>query len=287
MFSRLLAASFATLILFLSLKLLSYEMEDSLKQEFIQAGGSQKSIEHLDCFLKNYERSRFLVKETGSLQWRCNQIESGTRALTVNNMKWAVIVDYIKTSNKRRFYLINLDGSEQQRVRSYYVSHGRYGNTSRSNTRPGKNRNTVKAIKYYSNTAGSNASASGFYISGHAYQGRWTGANGDKHSLVLHGIERDVNDNSCERATVIHGNSYIQESGNKAGVRRMSSGCYMLDYDHVNEIVGLIRGSGGSLYPQEVRAGGAVFFNYGLREEKFSSDHYCKPEAQALFRLDQ
>lgn len=270
---------------FFTTQIVSARISERLEEAFLSKGGDPKSLSHLKCFIRKYSQAQFKVKKVNQLGERCNQLESGGRFLTVGNMNRAVIVDYNKTSDKRRLFILNFDQTGPNIVQPLFTSHGRFGNTSRSNTTPGKNRNTVKEIKYYSNKKGSNASPSGFAITGRSYIGRWSGPDGRRQSMVIHGIEKNINDNSCERAIVMHGNSYIHEIGSHQGVRRMSSGCYMLDYSIVNKIVNQLRGPGGDLNPSENTAGGVIFFTYGPREKELAEDFYCNEASKSSLLL--
>jgi hypothetical protein len=158
---------------------------------------------------------------------------NGENLLEINRPNVAVIVDYTQTSDNRRFFLLNTD---EGTVQTFYTSHGRY-KAWRTNTRLRHNKNTIREIKYYSNRKGSNASSSGLFITGKRYQGSWRGNEGDKFSMVLHGVEKKNNDNACERTVVMHGNYKINESGENEGINVMSSGCFMMDYEYVNKLV--------------------------------------------------
>ena len=264
---------------------LSLTLTNSHKREFLKLGGNSKAFAHLNCFVKNFARDQFQLKSSNRPQ-RCNSIDSSNGNIEIENTEYAVIVDYTQPSNERRMYILNLKNRNEPLIETYYVSHGRFGSTPYNNQTLSRGKNSVLDIEYFSNVLGSNASSTGFYITGQIYQGSWVGPRGDKFSLVLHGISRQKNDNACERLVVVHGNAYVKESGTSEGVRRMSSGCFMLDYDHVNEVVDKIRGGGGEYFPGEAMTGGAVFFTYGPAEAALPKNYYCSRQSLNELRVD-
>jgi hypothetical protein len=274
----------ALLVILFQLVIFKSYAEPQVIKDYFEREGNPKALAHLQCIRNYLSQQTFRLKEVKgdksnvyTLANRCNAIEGDGRDITINRDDVSIIVDYTKTSVKRRFYILDY---KNDKTRYYYVSHGRFGNTSRSNTVLRSLSNSIKEIALYSNKPGSNASSSGLHITGHSYIGKWSGADNKKQSMVLHGIEQGINDNSCARATVIHGNSYINENGSYAGVNKMSSGCPMLDYSYVNKLISQIRGFGGHLpaYVKEKRMGGSFYFVYGTREEALPEDYYCNPE---------
>ncbi len=261
----------------------AFEISQHQEQDYLKYGGSPKALKHLKCFMGQFHKERYTLKSS-SIAYRCNNLEEN-REIAIENRDYVVLVDYSRQSKSRRFFVFDLKNPTAS-LKSYFVSHGRFGNTSHRNTQLAPNRNSILDVEYYSNVLGSNASSEGFYITGQVYQGRWTGPQGDKKSLVLHGISRNKNDNACERLVVVHGNSYIRESGSAEGVRSMSSGCFMLDYDHVNEVVDLIRGGGGAFYPGEAWVGGSLFYTFGGSEESLADDYYCENQSSTSLRLE-
>lgn len=231
----------------------------SLEKLYLSKGGNPKALKHLNCISNRLEVEKFENKKVkGQLGPRCNQVTNGENLIEINKPNVAVIVDYTTTSDNRRFFLLN---AEDGTVQVFYTSHGRY-KAWRSNTTLRRRKNTVREVKYFSNKEGSNASSSGLFITGKRYQGSWRGRDDDKFSMVLHGIEKKINDNACERTIVMHGNYKINESGEDEGVKIMSSGCFMMDYNYINQLV-------------ERLEDGAFFFAFSEREKNFADDHYC------------
>lgn len=258
----------------------AYSLPTKLERNYLKTGGSRKALSHLNCFLNNYANKDFKLKPANMAD-RCTNMAEASHRININNDRYIVVVDYTKKSFHRRFFILD---TKRQSVDSLYVSHGRfkadYGNKTLA-----KDQNSIEDILYYSNIYGSNTSSSGFYITGQVYQGRWVGPDKDKFSLIIHGISKEINDNACDRAIVVHGNKMIRESGPDEGVKLMSSGCFMLDYDVVNEVLSRIRGGGGKHYPDEARLGGVLFFTYGKREARLPSNYYCTSKSTDSLRI--
>ena len=141
------------------------------------------------------------------------------------------IIDFSQPSNKKRFYLIDLES--RQVIHQDYVAHG-------------KNTGNLMA-EMFSNTPHSNQSSLGFFKTAETYHG--------KHglSLRLDGLEKGINDKARQRAIVIHSAKYAEESFiNKYGRLGRSFGCPALPAGNYEEIIDLIKG--GTLlfiyYPQ-------------------------------------
>ena len=276
---------FSALLFITSNTLLALSISPEVEQEYLSRGGSKRALEHMNCFLHNYEKSTFSIKPA-NLADRCNRMEPGSYGkINIENQSYAVIVDYTQPSSLRRFYLLNLDGSDSMPVQTFYVSHGKKGAQSAENTVPGYNKNTIEWVKYFSNKEGSKASSTGFFITGLVYQGMWDGPNDDKNSLIVHGVSRYRNDNACDRAVVVHGKEKVYESGANEGVNIMSAGCFMLDYGVINEVVDLIRGGGGPVHTSEPRVGGTVLLSYGPKEASEPANFYCTDRGSKTLRL--
>src|SRR5699024_11501015 len=94
----------------------------------------------------------------------------------------------------------------------------------------------------FSNVNGSHQSSLGFYVTENTYQG------GNGYSLVLNGLEAGINDLAKQRAIVIHGAAYANESFIK-GMGRLgrSFGCPALPQDVNGPIINTIK-DGTHLY---------------------------------------
>ncbi len=130
------------------------------------------------------------------------------------------IVDFSQSSDKKRLYVIDLDGSTL--LYNTYVSHGR--NTG------------SKDAQFFSNKPGSNKSSLGFYITANTYNG----ANG--YSLRLHGVEKGFNDQAFRRAIVIHGADYVSEKYiSSQGYIGRSQGCPAIPSDISRDLINNIK----------------------------------------------
>lgn len=194
----------------------------NLESKFVKKNGSLKAFKQMKCFIERYKNRKFHTKPADNMADRCNQ----ERTIAVENDEVFVIIDYTLKSNNPRFFLFDL---ESNKVKAYHVSHGRYGNTARSNTKISYNpkRNSILQALFFSNSLGSNASSGGFYLTGQEYMGNYG------RSMVLHGLEGDINDNACRRATVVHPSSKVTTSATKI----MSSGCPMLSRSQIDEVI--------------------------------------------------
>lgn len=134
----------------------------------------------------------------------------------LNEKQLLTIIDFTKSSSKKRFYTIDL---HKLAIRFYtYVSHGK---------------NTGEDLaQSFSNTLHSNQSSLGFYVTGETY----VGSKG--YSLKLDGIEKGYNDNMRERAVVMHNAEYVSESWiKKYGRLGRSQGCPALPMDIGKKVI--------------------------------------------------
>lgn len=144
------------------------------------------------------------------------------------------IIDYSLPSTRERMWLFDLSGDEPVLVRRELVAHGR-------NT--GENR-----AKHFSNVSGSKQSSLGLFLTKQTYRGK------HGYSLKLAGLEKGVNDHAEERAIVMHGAWYVNESfAREHGRLGRSWGCPALDEKVSSDVIDRIKN--GSLlfvyYPDE------------------------------------
>lgn len=129
------------------------------------------------------------------------------------------IVDFSKSSNQKRFYIIDLN---QNKVLYHtLVAHGQKSGEEFAN--------------YFSNIPESHQSSLGFYQTLNTYHG--------KHglSLRLEGLEK-CNDKAFDRAIVIHQADYVsKEFIRKNGRLGRSFGCPALPSENYEEIIDLIK----------------------------------------------
>lgn len=154
---------------------------------------------YYDCGLmeKNLKFSIFKYAMTGYF----NLLSEGRLS---NNKKVITIIDYRKSANDKRFYVIDL---EQKKVLHHtYVAHGK--------------RSGMIHARYFSNTPESYQSSLGFFKTAETYQGK------HGYSLRLQGLEGSFNSNARSRAIVMHGAHYVNESYiNRHGRLGRSHGC--------------------------------------------------------------
>jgi len=131
------------------------------------------------------------------------------------------IVDFSQPSNKKRLYVLDL--TSKQILFNTLVAHGR-------------NSGGLWA-KSFSNNASSLKSSPGFYVTEDTYMGD----NG--YSLRLNGLEKNINDNAHNRAIVMHGAPYVDQSAiNSLGYLGRSWGCPAVPMLQHKAIINTIKG---------------------------------------------
>ncbi|GAB3199479.1 murein L,D-transpeptidase catalytic domain family protein [Pontibacter aydingkolensis] len=136
------------------------------------------------------------------------------------------IVDFTKSSNEKRLWVVDLDKKEI--LHNTYVSHGRNSGE--------------EFAEHFSNENKSFMSSIGFYVTQNTYIG--------KHglSLKLEGMDKEFNSNAKDRCIVMHGAEYATEEFiEQAGRLGRSLGCPAIPMDEHEEIIGSVVG-GTALY---------------------------------------
>jgi len=165
---------------------------------------------HLD--LSGLSRQAFVYAKKG---WQ-KLIEQGR---LVNDSVMA-IVDFSQPSDHKRLYV--LDMKNYKVLFNTLVAHGRNSGKERASS--------------FSNKAGSYKSSPGFYIT----QDTYNGSNG--YSLRLEGIEKGINDKAFNRAIVMHGASYVDESYIESqGYIGRSEGCPAIPLKDAGEIIDVMK----------------------------------------------
>lgn len=136
------------------------------------------------------------------------------------NTQVLVICDMSQSSNKKRFYVLDL--SENKVLMTSYVAHGKGSG--------------MEYASRFSNKANSHQSSLGFYVTGSTYYG--------EHGLSLRllGLESGFNDHAVRRNIVIHGAPYIGDrylQDNR--VMGRSYGCPAVPDTESDEIINLIK----------------------------------------------
>lgn len=131
------------------------------------------------------------------------------------------IIDYSKKSTEKRWYFVDMKTGV---VNNMHVAHGK-----------GSDANHDGYAEKFSNVNGSNATSLGFYKTAETYQGN----NG--YSLRLDGLS-STNSRARERAIVVHGASYVQDSN---VIQGRSYGCPAVSMTNYKAVIDRIKG--GSL----------------------------------------
>lgn len=136
------------------------------------------------------------------------------------------LIDYSLPSTEKRLYVLDMKNRKL-----LFVSHVSHGRNSGGNY-----------ATDFSNKCGSYKSSLGFFLTENTYQGR----NG--YSLILNGLEKDINDKARERAIVIHGAPYANPTViPSSGRLGRSLGCPALPEAVSKTIIDTIKG-GSLLY---------------------------------------
>ena len=225
------------------------EIENRFKAQNLNT----KALSHVQCFFEKYENSSFQRKLSyGGTANRC----SGSSEITLDKKRVFALIDYTAPSNDRRMFLVD---RQTGAISKMGVAHGKY-NANMMNIKLSHNKNSIRWAKYFSNEPGSNAPSSGFFVSGVEYEGKFG------RSMVLHGLERGINDNACQRAVVIH--KHLMVSKSSANI--LSSGCPMVSKQYIDHVINLLEGHQNPDNGEE--ANGSVVFVYGEREKNWSTN---------------
>ncbi len=154
------------------------------------------------------------------------QALAGYNSLEISNKKILSVIDFSKPSTEERLFIIDLENPKL--LLQTLVAHG-------------KNSGLMNAPRF-SNRTGSRKSSLGFYITGNTYRGR------HGYSLLLHGVEKGINDNARQRGVVIHGAKYVSKKyiDQNSHLGR-SWGCPSVSRELSREIIDAIKG-GSCLY---------------------------------------
>lgn len=136
------------------------------------------------------------------------------------NSSVLAIADFSQPSTHKRLYILDL--KQYKILFQTLVAHGR---------------NSGKELATsFSNQPSSHKSSPGFYITGETYNGK------HGYSLKLNGVEKGINDNAYNRAIVVHGANYVDESFASAqGYIGRSQGCPAVPQKEAQPIINAIR----------------------------------------------
>lgn len=154
------------------------------------------------------------------------QAMQGYHRLKPKHDQILTVIDFTLPSTDKR--MVVLDVKNENVLYHTIVSHGRNSGD--------------KYARSFSNRHGSYQSSLGFYETAQTYQG------GNGYSLVLHGLEKGINDQAKARAVVIHGADYCSESFIRStGRLGRSYGCPALPQHLARPIINTIK-NGTLLY---------------------------------------
>ncbi|MGZ3789281.1 MAG: murein L,D-transpeptidase catalytic domain-containing protein [Bacteriovorax sp.] len=230
----------------------NYLSWEELEQRFSKLSKHPKALGHVRCFFEKHAQDKFQLKVPDPGLEKFYDLCYGNPQISLGSTRVFAIADYTVDSDEQRLFLIDRATGE---ISKMAVAHGRY-KAGFFNLRPDEFKNTIKEIKYYSNTVNSMASSSGFFIAGQDHLGEKFG-----RSLVIHGLEMGINDNACERDVVIH--KHFLMTKHKAHM--LSSGCLMVSPSIVDHVITLLRGEADE--DMILQKGGSLVFIYGPREE--------------------
>ena len=150
----------------------------------------------------------------------------GYHYIDFDNKNILTIIDFSQPSTNKRCYVIDL--AEKKVLFNTLIAHGRNS---------GENYATE-----FSNIRGSKQSSLGFYKTSDTYMG----SNG--YSLLLDGLEKNINHLAREREIVIHGADYVsQEFIDENGRLGRSWGCPAFPREVNTEVIDLIK-EGSCIY---------------------------------------
>ena len=137
------------------------------------------------------------------------------------------IADFSRPSTEKRLYVIDLEA--RRLLLRTYVAHG--ANTGEL------------YAEHFSNREGSHQSSLGLYRVGAEIVSPKHGA-----ALLLHGLDRGVNDKALDREIIMHGADYVSEAFSAAhGRLGRSWGCPAVPREHMQRLVTLLA-DGGLLF---------------------------------------
>ena len=139
----------------------------------------------------------------------------------LHNDEIITIVDFSQPSTQKRLYVLDLQN--KRILFNTLVAHGHNSGSLWT--------------KSFSNNASSLKSSPGFYVTEDTYMG----SNG--YSLRLNGLEKNINDNALNRAIVMHGAPYVDQSAiNSLGFLGRSWGCPAVPMSKHKAIINTIKG---------------------------------------------
>ncbi len=218
--------SFFFICLGISLLHLSFGSKDAAGRQvaenaLIDSGKVSPGVSVYDSLLLNQAGLSFAAFENAKKGW--DKLRSQGK---LANGSLITIVDFSQSSNHKRLYILDMENYKI--LFNTLVAHGK---------------NTGKEwATHFSNKLSSYKSSPGFYVTGETYNG----SNG--YSLKLEGMESGINDKALQRAIVMHGADYVDESYiSSLGFIGRSHGCPAIPAKQAKSIINTIKG-GSCLY---------------------------------------
>jgi len=190
---------------------------DSVKRSIAVSTGPTPSVksvyDSLHLRISGLSRQAFDYAKKG--------LEKLTLQGKLNNNSIVTIADFSLPSKEKRLFVLDLKNYKV--LFNTFVAHGKNSGREWANS--------------FSNQTSSLKSSPGFYITHETY----TGHNG--YSLKLEGVEKGINDNAAERAIVMHGSNYVNQSfANAKGYIGRSWGCPAVPAAEAVPIINTLKG---------------------------------------------
>lgn len=156
------------------------------------------------------------------------------------------VIDFSLPSSRERLWIFDL--SKGELMLRDLVAHGKNSGNFESTT--------------FSNIEGSHQSSLGLFRGSESYYGK------HGYSLRLDGLEPGINDRARQRAIVIHGADYVNESWvNKYGRIGRSHGCPAVDNHVIEQVVDNLKGGQFvfKYFPDQTWLNNSEYLNCGQR----------------------
>ncbi|MBS0351135.1 MAG: murein L,D-transpeptidase catalytic domain family protein [Proteobacteria bacterium] len=187
---------------------------------------SASYTDHIEKISKNTQLSEKVVRlALRGYQYAAAHSQVKKKILT--------IVDYTKPSIMKRMYVIDLE--TDRLLMNVWVAHGH-------------NTGNLTSI-HFSNRAESKESSVGVFVTEGTYYGH------EGKSMVIKGLEKNVNDNAKMRHLVVHAAPYVSSTfAHATGRMGRSYGCLAVNSHDLAQLIALTQG-------------GSVIFSYAPEED--------------------
>lgn len=237
------------------------QMQHPLIQNILRNSGRQaylpdpRALFDMLCFKDKYSGQTFAPKMASQQnQGKCNQFKDtvdgiGSRnTFRMEEKCKSLFVDYTMDQTQPRGWL--LDICEGKVLRGPFAAAQGRGEATESNTIQTSTANAYdEAINYVSNVPDTNTSAGGFFIATQKYESNNVGP-----AMNMQGVETGINDNACDRRTVVHSADYVMDNTTTG----LSKGCISLSSTTNEEVRNTIAGQGYDR-PGQYSGGGLIY----------------------------